>query len=220
MGTPTAQPRIVRRRADVVWVVLGLAVLAVGMAIVGDDGRVPQAERSVFDAVNGLPDGLYYLLVVAQQLGVLATGPAVAVVAFALGRRRLAAAALLATVAKLVLERVVKAIVSRGRPFRSIGPGIELRGHVSKVGEAFVSGHAIVAGVLAGIVAPYLPGRWRFLPWVLAALVLFSRVYVGAHAPLDVVCGGALGVAIAGCLNLAFGVPARQVDGGAVEGLE
>jgi undecaprenyl-diphosphatase len=182
---------VVRRRVDVICVVVGLAILAMGMAIVGQDGRVPDAERSLFDAINGLPGGLYYLLVPAQQLGVLATGPIVAVVAILAKRRRLAAAAVLATVAKLVLGRVVK---------------------VSKVGEAFVSGHAILATVVAGIVAPYLPGRWRFLPWVLAALVLFSRVYVGAHNPLDVVCGAGLGIAIAGCLNLAFGVPARDAE--------
>jgi hypothetical protein len=27
------------------------------------------------------------------------------------------------------------------------------------------------------------------------------------HQPLDVICGGELGIAIAGALNLAFGVP-------------
>jgi len=37
--------------------------------------------------------------------------------------------------------------------------------------------------------------------------VLVARVYVGAHKPLDVVCGAALGVAIGGAANLIFGVP-------------
>jgi membrane-associated phospholipid phosphatase len=35
---------------------------------------------------------------------------------------------------------------------------------------------------------------------------------VGAHNPLDVVCGAALGVAIAGGINLLLGVPAPQED--------
>jgi membrane-associated phospholipid phosphatase len=39
---------------------------------------------------------------------------------------------------------------------------------------------------------------------------LLTRVYVGAHNPLDVICGAALGLAIGGCLNLVFGVPASQ----------
>ena len=38
-------------------------------------------------------------------------------------------------------------------------------------------------------------------------VVMVTRVYVGAHNPLDVICRAALGFAIGGCLNLAFGVP-------------
>ena len=41
-------------------------------------------------------------------------------------------------------------------------------------------------------------------------LVAITRVYVGAHNPLDVVCGAALGLVIAGVLNLLVGVPARS----------
>ena len=37
---------------------------------------------------------------------------------------------------------------------------------------------------------------------------MVTRVYVGAHNPLDVICGAALGLVIGGGLNLAFGVPA------------
>jgi undecaprenyl-diphosphatase len=36
---------------------------------------------------------------------------------------------------------------------------------------------------------------------------MFGRIYVGAHNPLDVVCGAALGVVIGSCLNLVVGVP-------------
>ncbi|HEV8163393.1 MAG TPA: hypothetical protein VGR74_02895 [Actinomycetota bacterium] len=37
-----------------------------------------------------------------------------------------------------------------------------------------------------------------------------ARVYVGAHNPLDVICGAALGVAIGSGLNLVVGVPVDQ----------
>ena len=81
------------------------------------------------------------------------------------------------------------------------------RGDVSVRGESFVSGHAVLVAALAGVIAPYLPGRWKAVPWVLVALVMLGRVYVGAHNPLDVVCGAALGVAIASGINLLLAVP-------------
>ncbi|MPY95020.1 MAG: phosphatase PAP2 family protein [Acidimicrobiia bacterium] len=200
-----------RRALDALAVLLGLAVLGIGMATVGDAGTLPGWERSLFEAVNGLPDALMVLAWPLQQLGVLAVGPVLAVVALLAGRRRLALAVLCATVAKLVLERMVKDMVSRGRPALSIGPDLELRGHVPTVGESFVSGHAVLATALAGLVSPYLGGRAKLVPWCLAAGVAVGRVYVGAHNPLDVICGAGLGLAIAGALNLVFGVPAPRV---------
>jgi undecaprenyl-diphosphatase len=68
-----------------------------------------------------------------------------------------------------------------------------------------------MVAAIACLVVPYVPRRWRPLAWVLVAAVMVGRVYVGAHNPLDVVCGAALGVAIGSCLNLAFGVPAGAV---------
>jgi len=84
---------------------------------------------------------------------------------------------------------------------------IELRGDVSTSGESFVSGHAILVAALATVIWPYLPARWRPVLWVLVALVMIGRVYVGAHNPLDVVCGAALGVAIGLAVNLLLGAP-------------
>ena len=136
-------------------------------------------------------------------------GPIVAIICVLLKRYRLAIAVLIATVAKLVLERGVKALVSRQRPGTSIGADVHLRGDVSATGESFVSGHAVLIAALAGLIAPYLPGRWKIVPCVVVALVMVTRVYVGAHNPLDVVCGAALGLAIAGTIKLFLGPRAR-----------
>jgi membrane-associated phospholipid phosphatase len=199
------------RRTDVTFIVVGLVVLVVG-AFVVRDGSVSDAEEAVFNAVNDLPDALNPVLWPFQQLGALFIGPTVAIVALVLRRYRLAIAAILATVAKLALERAVKATVSRERPATSVGPDVNARGDVSLSGESFVSGHAVLITALAGVVSPYLPGRWKIVPWVLVGLVMIGRVYVGAHNPLDVVCGAALGLVIAGTINLVLRPRQRQPE--------
>lgn len=202
-----AEPDVsVRRPIDAWGVAAGLAVLVAGMVIVRH-GTASAPERDVFAAVNDLPDGLYPVAWPFEQVGNTVVGPVVALVAWRLHRRRLALAVVAATLAKLALERVVKVVVTRERPGTSMGPGVRLRGEVPPDGESFVSGHAVLVAALACLVTPYLPRRWKAVPWVLLALVLVVRVYVGAHFPLDVVCGAALGIAIGSGVNLAFGVP-------------
>jgi undecaprenyl-diphosphatase len=193
-----------QRRLGAPAVLLGLVVLAVGMFVVRA-GAVPAWERRTFRAVNDLPDFLYRPLWPFQQLGNLVVGPIVAIIAALLHRYRLAIAVLVITAAKLIGERLVKAVSSRQRPGTSIGPDIAGRGDVSLTGESFVSGHAVLVAALAGVITPYVPGRWKVVPWVVVALVMVTRVYVGAHNPLDVICGAALGLAIAGAINLVLG---------------
>jgi undecaprenyl-diphosphatase len=59
----------------------------------------------------------------------------------------------------------------------------------------------VITAAIAGILTPVLPGRWKVVPWVVVALNGFARIYVGAHNPLDVVGGIALGLAIACVLD-------------------
>ena len=192
------------RRDEMTALAAALIVLVLG-AVVVRNGSVPGAEESLFRAVNDLPEALYPVLWPFQQLGSLVIGPIVAVVALVMRRYKLALAAVLATVAKLVVERAVKATVTRERPGTSIGPDINVRGDVSTAGESFVSGHAILVAALATVITPYLPPRWRPVPWVLVALVMIGRVYVGAHNPLDVICGAALGIAVGAAINIVLG---------------
>jgi undecaprenyl-diphosphatase len=203
--------RFVRRRADAIAGAVGIAVLAAGMLAVRN-GSITGFEEAAFHAVNDLPGAFYPVLWPFQQLGVLVVGPIAALIAALLRKFRLAVMLLIVTVAKLGLERVVKQMVSRERPRTSVGADVHLRGDVSPSGESFVSGHAVLAVAVVFVIVPYLRGRWKIVAWVVAGLVLVTRVYVGAHNPLDVICGAGLGVAIGGCLNLLFGVPAAPTE--------
>jgi undecaprenyl-diphosphatase len=189
--------------------VASLAAFAV-CAVVAADGRVGPVERATFHAVNGLPEWLYRPMVVFQYLGVLAMPLVVAIGALAFRRWRLAAALVLVVPLKLALERVVKLLVQRERPGTTV-PDAILRG-VHPAGLSFVSGHAIITFAIAGVLALVLPRRWAVVAFILATLNAVARMYLGAHNPLDVVGGAAVGLAIAAALDLMLDV-ARDRQG-------
>ena len=195
----------VRRRSDGIVAAAGLAVVAAA-AVIAHSGTVSGPEEWVFRRLNDLPDGLYPVGWPFMQLGNLAFGPVVALVALILRRWRLALAAVIVTVGKLAAERAVKSFVHRQRPWTSIGD-IHARGDVPHHGWSFPSGHAVLLAGLAVIVVPYLPRRARWIPWVLVAANAVMRVYVGAHNPLDVVAGTGLGVTVGALANLIVAVP-------------
>ncbi len=113
--------------------------------------------------------------------------------------RTIALAGLFALVLGHVASDVLKALTMRPRPFASL-PDVRLL-----VGEpstyAFPSGHATSAfSAAAGVVLGARRSLKRVPLWgwgmlALAAVISYSRVYVGVHYPADVVAGAGLGIA-------------------------
>ncbi len=75
--------------------------------------------------------------------------------------------------------------------------------------SSFPSGHATVAFACATVLALAVP-RLRWPLFALAALIAFSRVYVGVHYPLDVLAGAALGVLL-GFVVRSAGIAIRRL---------
>ncbi|HET6795104.1 MAG TPA: phosphatase PAP2 family protein [Acidimicrobiales bacterium] len=185
--------------------------LLVAAGAVARRGRVGPTEEAAFRAVNGLPDALAAPVWVVMQAGNLVAVPAAAVVAAATGHpdaaRRMAAAG----AGTWTLAKVVKGCVRRSRPARLLA-GARERGRPQS-GDGFASGHAGVAFALCTAALPELTGRGRRRALATAAAVAASRLYVGAHLPLDVVGGAALGVFVEAAVELAMAEAPRHRRG-------
>ncbi len=165
--------------------------------------QVGAREASIFRALNDLPDRLFPPVWVIMQLGTLAAAPVAAAAAWASGRRRLATRLLLGGTTTWALSKAVKRAVRRPRP-AALLPDTRVRGR-EPTGLGYLSGHAGVALVLAMTAWPELPRSARIASIILVPTVGAARVYVGAHLPLDIAGGLALGVTVDAMVELALG---------------
>jgi undecaprenyl-diphosphatase len=179
---------------------IGVAGLALAAAGVRPD-RIGPNEQRVFGAINGLPDRLAGPFWLVMQSGNFLAAPAAAAVALRSGRPNLARRLMVAGPTAWALAKVVKGHVQRPRPGVLV-LDTRRRGR-EQSGLGFVSGHAAVATSLCAAALPELGSPARRAAVAGAITVGLTRVYIGAHLPLDVLGGIALGVAVEAAVELA-----------------
>jgi undecaprenyl-diphosphatase len=186
------------RGRDLTGVAVGLGVLAASAALARRARST--TEIDIFRSANTLPNGAFPVIWSAMQYGTFGAVPAASALALVARRRRLAAALAVGGTAAWITAKAAKRVVARGRP-ASINDEVHQRG-VEEGDQGFPSGHAAVSTAMTVVLWPDVSPTWRLTLTALTGLVPFGRMYVGAHLPLDLVGGSALGLALGSAVNL------------------
>ena len=97
-------------------------------------------------------------------------------------------------ISSILVDEILKNMFRRIRPFNVM---LDLMALVPKPGSySFPSGHTTTAFAAATVIAIFLPRKYGILGYILAALIGFSRMYLGVHYPTDVLVGIILGIFI------------------------
>lgn len=107
--------------------------------------------------------------------------------------RGIGIAALLALIIGALITNVtLKNLVARTRPYEVVD-GLKLL--IARPRDySFPSGHACASFAAAMVYYRMAPKRWGVPAVILAALISFSRLYVGVHYPSDVLAGALIGI--------------------------
>ena len=101
-----------------------------------------------------------------------------------------------------LIGKNIKSLELRDRPWFSLGDSINHLGGNGGKHYSFPSNHALNISSIAYIFSSIYNDYHMYI-WAYASIVIFSRVYIGVHYPLDVLVGASIGIIVGrGCYRL------------------
>jgi undecaprenyl-diphosphatase len=151
-------------------------------------------DRALFVAINSLTanqavDAFFQSV---TNLGSVFLLGVMALAMFIRGHKKQGVALLMVLAATSLSVMVLKLFILRPRPFEEIATAKVLD---IEFDSGFPSGHSANSFAAAGMLGRYY-GKLKYVFYAFAALIAFSRIYVGVHYPSDVIAGSVLGIAV------------------------
>ncbi|MGI9027943.1 MAG: phosphatase PAP2 family protein [Candidatus Saccharimonadales bacterium] len=166
-------------------------VLFVATVLASRGSQMTLWEISLFRTIYSLPDFLHAFFIIVTQLGSIYVLGLLLVLYIIKQRYQIVLRLLLTGTLAYMASGVAKDMWGRMRPHEFL-PDIVSLEYVVR-GPGFPSGHMALATALAFTMGHYLPKKYR---WLLVTAVIgvgLSRMYLGVHAPLDIIGGFAIG---------------------------
>ncbi len=113
---------------------------------------------------------------------------------------RIVTSAAAAGILAYLVDNAAKRIVDRGRPPAYLSDVLVHGYPTIPRGAGYPSSHTAVAVAVVVGAWPWLDRRWRVAGVLAAVMIGVNRMYVGAHFPLDIVGGAAVGLVAGGAV--------------------
>jgi membrane-associated phospholipid phosphatase len=174
-------------------VVLLILFVLLTLSLIWSAGQRMDSRVFLLFNTRKYPKWLDRCMWLTTQLGNLLAAFIVAILVFFLYEHRLALQIIFGTLTLLLLVETIKVLADRDRPFLTLDKA-RVIGWKER-GDSFPSGHTSQIFFMMTLFIQYfhlgLAGSATL--YAIAALVGFTRIYVGAHYPRDVIAGMVLG---------------------------
>jgi uncharacterized protein (TIRG00374 family) len=190
--------------------IVGALIFVLTMVQALNAGWFDSIERPIFQDINNLPHFLQGIMVLLTQFGSFGSFIIWVPVAWYLVNRRAAVTLVASGVLAWFVAKLAKLIVHRGRP-QDMLDSVHLFSSEHFSGYGFPSGHATFSAACATVLYYQVSARYKKYILLVVFLVGVSRMYLGAHFPLDVLGGWALGAMVGAGVMLAAGSSRKTI---------
>lgn len=191
---------MLKRPAVRIWLLLTLSLatlfITAGQA---KKGTLIFGEEHLLTLIYDMPEELRLMFLILTMLGSLWVMSIILSVLLIKERFDIALRVIISGFSALAITALAKEFIGRPRP--GLLTDIFQR-ELLVFGYGYPSGHTALATSVVLILGAYLPKSRRAIVPIWIGVVAVSRLYLGVHAPLDIVGGFVIGFMVATCVLL------------------